>query len=45
MGSMFFNATNFTNQDLSGWDVSNVSIHDGFFVGAGSGNIEPIWNP
>ncbi len=45
MQFMFEGATNFTNQDLSGWDVSNVGIHDGFFVGAGSGNIEPIWNP
>jgi surface protein len=45
MESMFGEAANFTNQDLSSWNVSNVVNHNRFFDGAGSGNIEPIWNP
>ncbi len=45
MESMFGEAANFTNQDLSSWNVSNVVNHNNFFDGAGSGNIEPIWNP
>ncbi len=45
MEFMFAEAANFTNQDLSSWNVSNVVHHNNFFDGAGSGNIEPIWNP
>ena len=43
MRSMFSQASSFTNQDLSGWSVDNVTIHDNFMSGAGSGNIEPVW--
>jgi len=41
--SMFYRAYNFTNNDLSGWDVSNVESHDNFLKKAGAGNIEPNW--
>jgi surface protein len=43
MSSMFYNASSFSNHDLSGWNVSNVTKHDDFLTGAGSGNIEPVW--
>jgi hypothetical protein len=45
MEYMFGGTINFTNQDLSSWNVLNVESYAGFFTGAGSGNIEPIWNP
>jgi hypothetical protein len=40
---MFNNASNFSNQDLGMWDISNVTDHSDFMYGAGSGNIEPNW--
>jgi len=43
MGYMFYYASGFTNQDLSGWSVTNVTNHDNFMTGAGAGNIEPVW--
>lgn len=43
MTIMFAGATSFTNHDLSGWDVQNVTKHGSFFNNAGSGNIEPNW--
>ena len=43
MNSMFYNAESFANQDLSGWDVTNVINHDNFFKHTGEGNVEPIW--
>lgn len=43
MAYMFFSASSFTNHDLSGWNVSQVSDHLEFSTGWGSGNTEPIW--
>ena len=43
MSFMFREARAFTQQDLSGWNVSKVTKHYRFFDGAGSGNIEPNW--
>jgi surface protein len=43
MSYMFYNASSFSNHDLSGWNVSNVTVHTNFLTGAGSGNIEPNW--
>jgi surface protein len=42
---MFYKATAFTNQDLSSWNVSNMSSkgHSGFMSGAGGGNTQPNW--
>jgi surface protein len=40
---MFYNASSFSNHDLSDWKVSNVTNHDDFLSDAGSGNIEPNW--
>ena len=43
MDNMFHDASSFTNHDLSGWDVSDVTNHDDFMTGAGAGNTEPLW--
>jgi hypothetical protein len=43
MYGMFLEASAFTNQDLSGWSVDNVTMHTNFMLSAGSGNTEPIW--
>jgi surface protein len=44
MKYMFYLAKNFTNQDLSTWDVKKVSIHHTDFIkDAGENNIEPKW--
>lgn len=43
MSLMFYYASGFTNHDLSGWDVHNVTNHEDFFKNNGSGNIEPNW--
>jgi len=43
ISSMFKGTSSFTNQDLSNWNVSNVTIHTDFMTGAGTGNTEPIW--
>jgi surface protein len=43
MDYMFYNASSFSNHDLRGWDVSNVTSHDDFLTGAGDNNIEPNW--
>ena len=43
MWFMFDGASAFTNQDLSGWSVANVTEHTAFMTGAGSGNTEPSW--
>ncbi len=43
MTGMFSNAKNFTNQNLSGWNISSVIKYDFFFEGTSSGNIEPYW--
>lgn len=43
MAYMFYSASAFSNQDLSGWDVSSVTDHRDFMTEAGAGNTEPIW--
>jgi surface protein len=43
MGYMLYGASNFTNHDLSGWNVGNVTDHTNFMTNAGSGNTEPNW--
>ena len=43
MDHMLYGASSFSGHDLSSWDVSKVSNHDKFLVGAGSGNTEPNW--
>ena len=43
MLGMFSEASAFTNQDLSGWSVTNVTNHGDFMSGAGAGNTEPVW--
>jgi surface protein len=43
MYSMFFNATAFKNQNLSSWNIGNVSNHYYFMKYSGSGNTEPNW--
>ena len=40
---MFHNASTFSNNDLSGWDVSNITNRTGFAIGWGTGNVEPLW--
>ena len=40
---MFYKSLNYSNHDMSGWNVSNVISHTDFITDAGSGNIEPIW--
>jgi len=42
MNSMLRGATSF-NQDLSGWNVDNVTDHGDFMQDAGANAIEPIW--
>ena len=42
MGIMFYLASAFKGQDLSGWNVNNVTNHDQFSYGWG-GSIEPLW--
>jgi hypothetical protein len=44
MYHMFYNANSFSNNDLSTWNVSNVTNHEGFSTSWGSTNIEPDWN-
>jgi len=44
MWGMFNGATAFSNHDLSGWDVNNVTNHTDFSLNWGTGNIEPNWN-
>jgi len=41
MDYMFFNASSFSNHDLSGWDVSKVESHNVFCDEWGSGNTPP----
>ena len=43
MDYMLYGASDFTNHDLSAWNVSKVETHNNFLIGAGSGNIEPNW--
>jgi hypothetical protein len=43
MGSMFYNAHAFKNQDLSSWNVNNVSVRAYFAEWTGGGNIKPKW--
>ncbi|HHD82434.1 MAG TPA: BspA family leucine-rich repeat surface protein [Campylobacterales bacterium] len=43
MESMFAYAENFSNQDLSAWDVSEVTNHSDFSTEWGENNIEPTW--
>ena len=43
MGSMFEEASAFTNQDLSSWNVGNVSSHTDFMKDSGGSNTEPNW--
>ncbi len=45
MAFMFQSAISLTGQDFSAWAVSKVTNYSQFLVGAGSGNIEPNWNP
>ena len=40
---MFKNSSEFSNNDLSLWDVSKVTNHTEFSLGWGTGNIEPNW--
>jgi hypothetical protein len=40
---MFQNASAFSDQNLSTWNVTKVTNHDRFMLDAGTGNIEPIW--
>lgn len=40
---MFKDASDFTDQNLSSWDVANITNHDEFMTGSGSGNTEPTW--
>ena len=40
---MFNNASAFSNNDLSEWNVTNVTERNGFSTGWGSGNTEPTW--
>ena len=40
---MFQNASAFSDQNLSAWDVTKVTNHSDFMTGAGSRNIEPTW--
>ncbi len=41
MSYMFKDATSFAGQDLSGWDVTNVTSHDDFNTSWGAGNTPP----
>jgi surface protein len=45
MSAMFQNTRSFTNQDLSSWNVNNVSSdkHASFVTNTGGGNTEPNW--
>ena len=43
MDRMFYGASNFSNHDLSSWDVNSVTTHTDFLTGASIGNIEPNW--
>lgn len=43
MNQMFENSKNFTNHDLTSWDVSSVTTHSDFSKDWGSNNQEPIW--
>ncbi len=45
MSATFKKASNFSNQDLSLWDVLNVDPlkHNDFMTDSGSGNTEPNW--
>ena len=43
MSYMFKDATVFLNQDLSSWDVANVTDHTDFMTNVGWGNTEPNW--
>ena len=44
MSAMFYNATNF-NQDISGWNVSEVRLMNGMFYNASSFNYNlKNWN-
>ena len=40
---MFYGAGNYSNHNMSNWNVDNVISHDGFLLDAGSGNTEPTW--
>jgi surface protein len=41
MDVMFLKASSFSDKDLSGWDVGNVTSHDKFCTGWGTGNTPP----
>ena len=43
MDSMFVGASSFSNHDLSGWNVFNVTKYTNFSSGWGTGNTEPNW--
>ncbi|HPI91191.1 MAG TPA: BspA family leucine-rich repeat surface protein, partial [Spirochaetota bacterium] len=43
MNYMFYDAYSFTEHDLSGWDVDQVTGHTDFSTDWGSGNTEPDW--
>jgi len=43
MNYMFRNTTAFTKQNLSAWNVGNVTSHTDFMIGSGAGNTEPNW--
>jgi hypothetical protein len=43
MGYMFKGAKAYTNHNMTGWNVPNVSWHSDFIKDAGVGNTEPKW--
>jgi hypothetical protein len=43
MRLMFYKAYSYKNQDLSSWNVNNVSNHEYFVDRSGGGNTEPNW--
>jgi len=42
MSYMFQDVGDF-HQDLSSWDVSQVTDHENFLYNSGENNIEPLW--
>jgi len=43
MQFMFNGAIDYSDNNLSNWHVQNVTTHNAFLEGTGSGNIEPNW--
>jgi len=41
MNRMFYNASAFSDHNLSGWNVDNVLDHTDFCTGWGTGNTPP----